>query len=126
MKLQTILILATTVTAVAVAQQVRTEFLATMTGTGKGKVKWKTRDNLPNQFQAEFQAEGERLRPNSGYRLNVGDGQYIVDVTTDGFGVYRHTRLFKGSNRPNIGAGTSAVLTDASGAVAQSGTFQAK
>lgn len=126
MKLQTILVLATAVTAVAVAQQVRTEFLANMAGVGKGKVKWKTRDNLPNQFQAEFQAEGERLRPNSGYQLNVGNGQYVVDVTTDGFGVYRHTRLFKGANRPNIGVGTTAVLTDAAGNVAQSGTFQSK
>jgi len=110
--------------ALTIAQEVRREFLAGMSGAGTGKAVWKLRDSA-TQRQAELQAEGERLAPNTSYTLTLG-GNATISVTTNGFGAYRLSRRYRTADRPSIAAGDTATLTDANNNVVQSGFFQPK
>jgi len=112
------------IAALTIAQEVRREFLAGMSGTGKGKAVWKLRDTATHR-QAELQAEGERLAPNTSYSLSLGANAPIT-VTTNGLGAYRLSRRFNTADRPSIAAGDPATLTDANSNVVQSGFFQPK
>ncbi|MBL8064987.1 MAG: hypothetical protein JNM34_03910 [Chthonomonadaceae bacterium] len=120
MKLYTSLALTMLVSCFAVSQS-RTEVIAPMSGIGKGKVAFKVRDG-----GGELQAEGERLRRNTTYILNVGGGRFVRTVTTDGFGTYRLSVRFARGNAPAIVAGTRAVLLDGARNTVQRGVFANK
>lgn len=121
MKLRTLLLLSTLLAAFAFAQQ-RIEYISRMTGSGKGKVTWKTRDN-GGQLQAELEAEGENLRRNSSYTLNVANGKFIQKVVTNQFGRFHVAKTYRGTVRPSIKLGDRTILTDAAGVPVQVGMF---
>lgn len=100
--------------------QARTEVIAQMSGQGKGKAVFKARGN-----ELELQVEGENLRRNTTYRLNLGAGKVVVAVTTNSLGRFSYRRSWRGT-QPRFSAGESAVLRSTTNSVVLSGTFRNK
>lgn len=91
-----------------------------MTGQGKGKATFKSRGN-----ELEVQAEGENLRRNTTYRLNLGNGKLTVNVVTNSLGRFTYRRAWRGT-APKFVAGETAILRSTANAVVLSGTFRNK
>lgn len=125
MKFKTLFIVSTLLATTAFAQQSRVELISRMSGSGKGKVTWKTRDS-GGQFQAELEAEGENLRRNTSYRLDIAGGKVVVNVTTDALGRYHFVRNYRTVVRPRIVVGDRTVLRDRTGALVHAGVFAVK
>lgn len=115
---------AVAVAAAAVAQEIRVELLARLTGTGSGKITWKTRDR-GNEHQAELEAEGAGLAANSTLKITVGSNAPFT-VTTNSFGAYRLAKRYTTTARPSISAGAFVTVIDEDSTILQSGKMQAK
>ncbi len=111
----------TLLVGLASAQTSRIELRANLTGAGTGKAVWKTRDQ-GTHLEAQLESEGQRLRPNQAYRLNVGPRSWTV--RTDATGAYRFALPFLGANRPVIVAGTRVVVLNSAGVIVLTGLFQ--
>ena len=120
MKKVLLLTAAVALAALSVAQG-SIELRATLTGIGKGKATWKTRD-AGNQLQGELEVGGERLLPNTLYRVVIGAN--IWSVSSNAFGAFKLYKRYVGPNRPSIGAGTIVRVKNGTGIVVLSGAFQ--
>lgn len=106
------------VAALTVAQGIRTEYNATLTGLGKGKARYRVKLSPP---QGELEVGGENLARNSMFTVSVGAFSWMAP--SDAFGKVKVTQRWT-SNLPNIGAGTQVTVTNAAGRIVLSGTMQ--
>ena len=114
----TLITAGTLIAALAVAQGIRTEYFATLTGQGKGKARYRVRVSPP---QGELQVEGERLARNQMFTVNVGASSWMTG--SDAFGKIRVAQRWT-SNLPRFAGGTQVTVTNSAGVIVLSGTMQ--
>lgn len=92
-----------------------------LTGSGKGKAKFQL--SASNGGQAELEVEGENLRRNTAYSVNVANGAVQARVTTDAFGEFNLERRYGARSIPPIKAGDRVVVRNSQNVVVLSGVL---
>ncbi len=125
-KTATLFTLGFVLAAAAMAQVVRNEMVATLTGSGlaAGKAKYKA-VTKPRQVEAQVEVEAEDLVPGATYSIRI-EGLKQVTTTADSFGSIVGTWRFRNEALPSLTPGGTLYVNDASGNTVLAGVWRAK